>query len=171
MLVQKRTIIALMILVLAVIVSSANGTDYWDTGIPAGGTRTMTVDLQGGQTVSGLFNITGSGHQVKFWVRDPTGAIILDSGTVISPVNFEFTAGKGGTYVLNFDNSEWGYQKHVFLGYDVSAQPILGLDPIVFIGLVLAVGIVLAILAFAFYRRSHTQREATQSPPPPPTPQ
>jgi hypothetical protein len=131
----------------------------------------MTIDLQDGQRVSGSFNITGSGHQVKFWIRDPTGAIILDSGTVISPVNFEFTASKGGTYVLNFDNSEWSYAKHVYLGYDVSAPPVLGLDPMVFIGVIVVIGIVLAILAFAFYRRSHTRREATQSPPPPPAPQ
>jgi len=160
-----------MILVLAVMVSLANATDYWDTSIPAGDTRTMTIDLQGGQKVSGSFNITGLGHQVKFWIRDPTGAIILDSGTVISPMNFEFTAGKGGTYVLNFDNTYWDNYKHVYLGYDVSATPILGLDPMVFIGVVLVIGIVLAILAFALYRRSHTRRKATQSPPPPPAPQ
>lgn len=168
---QKRTIAVLMILVLATVFSLANATDYWDTYIPAGGTRAMTIDLQGGQKVSGSFNITGPGHQVKFWIRDPTGAIILDSGTVISPMNFEFTASKGGTYVLNFDNSEWSNYKHVYLGYDVSAPPVLGLDPIVFMGVVLVVGIVLAILAFAFYRRSHIRRRATQSPPPPPAPQ
>lgn len=168
---KSQVISALMILVLAVTVSLANATDYWDTYIPAGGTRAMTIDFQGGQKVSGSFNITGPGHQVKFWIRDPTGAIILDSGTVISPMNFEFTASKGGTYVLNFDNSEWNNYKHVYLSYDVSATPVLGLDPIFFMGVVLVVGIVLAILAFAFYRRSHTRREATQLPPPPPAPQ
>ena len=86
-------------------------------------------------------------------------------------MNFEFTASKGGTYVLNFDNSEWSYAKHVYLGYDVSAPPVLGLDPMVFIGLIVVIGIVLAILAFVFYRRSQTRREVTQSPPPPPAPQ
>jgi len=66
MLMQKRTIAFLMILVLGVMVSLANATDYLDTGIPAGHMDTMTIDLQDGQRVSGSFNITGSGHQVKF---------------------------------------------------------------------------------------------------------
>lgn len=168
---KSQVISTLMILVLAAMVPLANATDYWDTYIPAGGARAVTIDLQGGQKVSGSFNITGPGHQVKFWIRDPTGAIILDSGTVISPMNFEFTASTGGTYVLNFDNSEWSNYKHVYLGYDVSTPPVLGLDPMVLIGVALVIGIVLAILGFAFYRRSHTRREATQSPPPPPAPQ
>ena len=168
---KSQVISTLLILVLAAMVPLANATDYWDDYIPTGEARSMMIDLQGGQKVSGSFNITGPGHQVKFWIRDPTGAIILDSGTVISPMNFEFTASKGGTYVLNFDNSEWSNYKHVYLGYDVSAPPVLGLDPIVFMGVVLVVGIVLAILAFAFYRRSHIRRRATQSPPPPPAPQ
>jgi hypothetical protein len=48
----------------------------------------------------------------------------------------------------------------------------LDIDPLVLMGIVLAIGIALAVLAFLFYRRSFARREATQPPPrPPPTPQ
>lgn len=67
-----------MILVSAAMVQLANATDYWDDYIPAGEARSMTIDLQGGQTVSGSFSITGPGHQVKFWVRDPTARASAD---------------------------------------------------------------------------------------------
>ncbi len=51
-------------------------------------------------------------------------------------------------------------------------KTILEIDPLVLIGVVLAIGIVLAVLAFVFYRRSFARREATQPPlRPPPAPQ
>jgi hypothetical protein len=104
----------------------------------------------------------------------------LEALTIIEPsfpagVGPDYTSYNGGfgrgirNYALN--SSVLAYIV-TYIGKVYGARaPILGLDPIVFIGVVLVVGIFLAILAFAFYRRSHTRREATQSPPPPPAPQ
>jgi len=54
----------------------------------------------------------------------------------------------------------------------IPEKTILGIDPLVLVGIVLVIGIALAILAFVYYRRSFARREATQQPPrPSPRPQ
>ena len=68
--------------------------------------ETITINLQAKQKVIGAFNISGSREDiVDFWVRDPAGAIILDSGTVVDGANFTFTANSDGEYTLNFQNN------------------------------------------------------------------
>lgn len=166
------TLLASMI-IFASMFSLTNASTVEHVSVRSGEQETITINLQAKQTVTGSFNVSGSGRDdvIDFWVRDPNGVIILDSGTVADGENFTFTADNNGEYILNFENNV-EYNKHIDLEYDVSSPSIidviptqiLGVDPIVFSVLVIAIGAVLAILAFAFYRRSHARRGTIQSP-------
>jgi len=134
--------------------------------------KTLTLNLQAKQTVTGSFNITGEGRydaSVDFSVIDPNEVALIDT-IVWNEYNFTFKAFTDGEHKLIFDNYG-GYSKYIELAYDVSSPSILdvpiqilGVDPMVFSGIVIVIGTVLAILAFAFYRRSHARRRTTQSP-------
>ena len=137
-------------------------------------TKTVTLNLQASQTVTGSFNITGEGRydpSIDFSVIDPNGVALIDSKGVLNGKNFTFKAFTDGEHKLIFDNYG-GYDKYIELAYDVSfpsildmsSSQILGIDPLLFSGIVITIGAVLAILAFTFYRRSHARRGTTQSP-------
>jgi hypothetical protein len=129
-------------------------------------TKTVTLNLQASQTVTGSFNITGEGRydpSIDFSVIDPNGVALIDSKGVLNGKNFTFKAFTDGEHKLIFDNYG-GYDKYIELAYDVSSPSILGIDPLLFSGIVIAIGAVLAILAFTFYRRSHARQRTTQSP-------
>ena len=127
--------------------------------VRSGQQETLTINLQAKQTVTGSFNVSGAGRDdmVDFWVRDPNGAIILNSGTVSNGADFTFTASSDGEYVLNFQNNV-EYNKSIDLKYSVSSPPILGFDPIVFSGIAIAVGVVLAIVGFTVYKNRARRR-------------
>ena len=129
--------------------------------------KALTINLQARQTVIGSFNISGyrQNDMVDFWVRDPLGTIILNSGTVSHGENFTFTASSDGEYVLNFQCNV-GTRTTVDLEYSVGSSPILGIDPVVFSGIAIAIGVVLAIVGFGVYR-NRAKRSTTQIPPPP----
>jgi hypothetical protein len=151
----------------ASIFSLVNASTVEHIRVRIGEQMTLTINLQARQTVTGSFNISGSGRDdmVDFWVRDPLGVITLNSGTVSNGENFTFTANSDGEYVLNFQNNV-EYNKNVDLEYSVSSPPILGFDPLVFGGIVIVIGAVLVIVGFGVYR-NHTKRSTTQIPPPP----
>lgn len=153
-------------IVFASMFSLVNASTIEHVLVRSGQQETLTINLQPKQTVTGSFNISGVGRDdmVDFWVRDPNGAIILNSGTVADGENFTFTASSDGEYVLNFQNNV-EYNKNVDLEYSVSSPPILGFDPVVFSVIVIAIGIVLAIVGFAVYR-NHAKRRTPQIPPP-----
>lgn len=161
-------------MIFALGLSLTNASTVKIVSIRAGEQETVFISLQAKQTVTGSFNVTGSGQDIiDFWVRNPKGEIILNSGTVADRGNFAFTADSDGEYALNFKNNI-DYRKSVNLEYEVNSPSIIdvispqnmGVDPLVFAGLIIAVGAVLAIMGFAFYRRSHAKKVNNQPPPP-----
>jgi len=154
------------ILIFSLGLMPANASTTTTFSLRSGKQSTITINLQDKQTVAGSFNISGSGHAIDFWVRDPKGNIILDSGTVTNGENFSlFTGNVNGEYVLNFQNNG-ASSIGINLEYNVSSPPIFGVDPLVFIVLAISIGIILVIVGFAFYRRSRARRTNTQPPPP-----
>jgi hypothetical protein len=64
---------------------------------------------------------------------------------------FKFTAPVSGLYHVGVSNrSEWTY--YLDYSYTISPAPILGLDPVVLIGIVIAVGAILELATFFRYR-------------------
>jgi len=165
------TLIAMMF-VLASILSSSNASTITQTFyVGDGGYETKTMQLQAEQTVTGSFSITGEGYDtsIDFEVIDPMDVILLELKSVYNGTNFTFKVFSDGEHKLVFDNWHGG-SKYVELAYDVSSpsildvktQQILGVDIIVFSGIVIAIIAVLAILAFALYR-NRARHGASQS--------
>jgi hypothetical protein len=148
-----------MIFILVTVSSLANAATVEDTYVDPNSTATITINLQSGQRVSGSFDVLGGANMgVGFWVRDPAGTIILNPGTVYHVGSFAFTAANDGAYVLSFGNSFSSGRRYVHVAYDVGSPPLFGIDPVVFMVMILVVGTVLAILGFAFYRRRARRR-------------
>ena len=116
---KKTVAISLILVALGSMLSLVNASTVESILVRDGEQETLTISLQANQKVVGAFNISGSREDlIDFWVRDPTGNIILDSGTVANGENFTFTANTDGKYILNFENN-LSYNKYVDLEYDI----------------------------------------------------
>ena len=127
--------------------------------INRGKLETMSVYLQTQQKFRGSFNVSGGReHIIDFWVRDPNGAIILNSGTVAEQINFEFTASRNGEYILNFENNDNSYSKFISLEFEIESgflPNLLDQDTFLLwvIIIALAIGLVLMGLGIVFLLR------------------
>jgi hypothetical protein len=158
-----------LLMVFAPMLSLVNASTVEHISVRSGQQKTLTINLSAKQTVFGSFNITGAGPDViDFWVRDPDGAIILDSGTVSEGEGFLFTADSEGEYTLNFQNNI-EYNKGIDLEYSVGLSPNLGFDPLVIIGIIIVGGAVLVIVYFALLRSQSKRKTPIHWiwPPPP----
>ena len=117
-------------------------------------------DLEKGERISGYFTIRGGDEEVKFYIKDPYGAIIHDAGTVKSRHDFAFTAEHSGVYSLYFENYAGTSDKHIFVTYETKFKSIfhdLSL-PIVLIGaLILVAGLL------SFYEKKMKEKKAAVS--------
>lgn len=150
-----------MILLSVAMFSLANAADVEVVHVNALSTETLVFTLKNGQRFSGSLAISGgSGNDIDFWVTDPVGATIVNLGRVSQGNSFEFTANKDGAYTLHFGNTFSLFSsKIVNLTYDIRAPLIFGLDPYMFIGIVLVVLILVGVLVAIAYRQG---RKATQ---------
>lgn len=118
---KKLISVILICLVCSSMFSMVKATTVENILVRDGEQETLTITLQANQKVIGEFNITGSREDlIDFWVRDPNGNIVLDSGTVANGENFTFTANTDGEYVLNFKNN-LSYNKYIDLEYDIES--------------------------------------------------
>ena len=125
-----------------------------------GDVETWSIQLQTEQTAKGAFNVSGGSRtEMYFWIRDPAGAVIIDSGRVVDQANFEFTAVNEGEYILNFENKGI-YSRTISLEYEVFTpsvlaipSKILGVDSIVFVSIIVIIGIAFVVIAVAVYKR------------------
>ena len=122
--------------------------------------ETLTIHLQANQKLNGAFNVTGRIPRViDFWVRDPNGAVILESGTVAEGENFTFTANNSGGYVLNFQNFD-DYSKTISLEYNIESEflPMPNQDNlllwIIIIALLIGLGLMGSVIAFLLRRKN-----------------
>jgi hypothetical protein len=117
--------------------------------------ESVVFDLQSGQTVNG--SLTYSQDQpygAWFFITGPSGNPLesLSLSTERNHAAFKFTAPISGLYYLGVSSggSYWTY--YLDYSYTISPAPILGLDPVVLIGLVIAAGVILELAVFFRYR-------------------
>jgi len=164
----KKTIIAIPIMVLLVSMFSLVKASTVESIYVRddGEIGTITINLQANQKAIGAFNITGAREDiVNFWVRDPEGVIILDSGTIVNGANFTFTANSDGEYTLNFQNNG-DYTKYISLEYNIESgflpnlpTPTDGLIWIV-LGAVIIVLVLVGIGVYVLFRRNRNKPNA-----------
>jgi hypothetical protein len=153
---------ALLLILLSVTVFSiANASEVEVVQVNVLSTRTLIFNLNSGQRFSGSLAISGgAGNDIDFWVTDSVGATILNLGRVSQGNSFEFTANEDGAYTLHFGNTFSLFTaKTVNLTYDIKAPLIFGLDPYVFIVIILVAIILVGALVAVAYRQG---RKATQ---------
>ncbi|MBI4330611.1 MAG: emp24/gp25L/p24 family protein [Chloroflexi bacterium] len=67
---------------------------------------TYSVAVNSGDRLTGTFTISGgSGNDINFLVKDPTGNTVLSGGRVSKNWQFDFVCLSTGSYQLVFDNS------------------------------------------------------------------
>ena len=94
--------------------------------IPPLSERTVKLNLNQGESVSGTVSVSGgTGTGVDFMVNDPNGKELL-SYNYTSYTSFAFSASITGTYILSFDNSFCSCVggKTVTLNYSVNDKPV-----------------------------------------------
>lgn len=94
--------------------------------VDSGTTRSLTLNLQRGASVSGSISVEGgSGNDIDFYITDPSGNQVVTERRVQRGTNFSFTANTGGAHTFYFDNSFSVFSdKQVNLTYDVQ-NPII----------------------------------------------
>jgi heme/copper-type cytochrome/quinol oxidase subunit 2 len=125
--------------------------------------RALTFDLQTGQSVSGSLTYTGDTSGTWFTVYNPDGNPLVASPTYYEyqqkRVIFSFTASTDGEYYASVGhNKPWT----VFINYEytISPSPILGVDRTVLTGMVITIGVVLALtIAVWDLRRTRIKKE------------
>lgn len=158
-------------------ISSVKGSQVDSITVSPGYQNTLTYNLNGGQTFSGSISISGgSGNDVNFWVTNPQGATLVNSGKVSGGTSFAFTAESSGAYTLHFDNSFSIFSsKSVQVTYDIST-PIFGGNGdgsgitgilLVLVGIIILI-IVVALVAVGVSRRNRASTIRRPFPPPPP---
>lgn len=166
---MKKEILALLLITLLTLtLSMVHASTFEHITVRSEEQESLTVILQANQMVEGNFNISGAeGHNINFWVRNPSGSIILDSGTVVDEGSFSFTADTSGGYVLNFENTHWRYNRGIDIEYDVSSlgsTSVLKVDLLAVICIVLLISLIVLIIAFAiFYQRTKRKAEPSYS--------
>lgn len=125
----KKPVLAfalIAVLCIVLMVSVAYATETVSKTIEAGYTGSLIFNLDDGDKFSGSLSISGgSGNDINFWVTDPSGNTIVNSGRVSQGTSFEFTAQRNGAYTLHLDNGFSVFSsKIVSLSYDVES-PIL----------------------------------------------
>ena len=68
--------------------------------------KTVFISVNAGDRLTGSFTIEGgSGNDVNFSVKDPSGNTMSSGGRVSNSWQFDFVCASTGSYQLSFDNS------------------------------------------------------------------
>jgi hypothetical protein len=169
---ERKVVLSLgtIIILLSVVAFSVKASSVETVQVGALSEEMVTFNLNSGQTFTGSLSISGGGNDIDFWVTDPQGTRILDSGRVTQGKTFEFNAQASGAYTLHFGNTfSWFTGKMVYLTYNVGLPTVSGMDLgflLTIIGIILILLLVIVALAISVHRRGRTAK--TNRPPPPP---
>ncbi|MBN1244829.1 hypothetical protein JXA31_04480 [Candidatus Bathyarchaeota archaeon] len=124
--------------------------------------RALTFDLQTGQTVTGSFSLAGNERTDYIIYNQDIGEIIV-SQTSEHKGDFTFTAKTDGQYILRI-HVENPFSEYMDYSYSISTPSILGVDRTVLTGIVITIGVVLALtIAVWDLRRTRMKKKTRKS--------
>ncbi|MDH5448356.1 MAG: emp24/gp25L/p24 family protein [Candidatus Bathyarchaeota archaeon] len=137
---------------LIIIVLGAYLTFFWmkgtvgkgDYDVEGGDVLQLSWYLENGDRTEGGFTVSGGNEEIKFYIKNPSGAIIYDAGIVKTRLWHGFTAGNSGIYSFYFDNQEYASKKTVHASFLSPYEPsinrfeVLGLS-LMFVGLIILI--------------------------------
>jgi len=163
---KKPLLVSAMVAVLCmtIAVSFAYATQIETMTVNAGEEGIFTINLNEGDKFSGSISVSGgSGNDIDFWVTDPNGNTIVNSGRVSQGRTFDFTAQKNGAYSLHFDNGFSVFSsKFVSLSYDIEIENPISSLLLIFVAVLIGL-MLIGIGIFVLLRRQRNK------PNPPPT--
>jgi len=83
--------------------------------------------LEKGDRTEGGFTVSGGNEEVKFYIKNPSGATIHDAGIVKSQYDCGFTAQETGIYSFYFENLETLNNKQIRPNWRSPYEPMLNL--------------------------------------------
>jgi len=107
---NRRTSLVLMFVGMSVLVSGfylafLRGTvGKGDYDVEGGAVLQLSWYLEEGDRTEGGFTVSGGNEEVRFYIENPSGAIIYDAGIVKTRFSRGFTAGVSGIYSFYFEN-------------------------------------------------------------------
>lgn len=79
---------------------------------------TIPVMLGIGDILEGSMSVTGGNNDIRFYIKDPSGSIVVDGNRVQQSYSFSLTSVSSGQYIMYFDNSfSFITSKKVHLNY------------------------------------------------------
>jgi len=109
---NRRTSLVLMFVGMSVLVSGfylafLRGTvGKGDYDVEGGAVLQLSWYLEEGDRTEGGFTVSGGNEEVRFYIKNPSGAIIYNAGIVKTRLSTGFTAGVSGIYSFYFENLE-----------------------------------------------------------------
>jgi len=81
---------------------------------------TITINMRAGAVLEGYLTVRGGNDDIRFYIEDSYGTMLLDKNRVQGRFDFSFTASTAGFHTMFFDNSfSWITSKQVFIHYRV----------------------------------------------------
>jgi hypothetical protein len=163
-------ILFIIAIVIAASVFSYRMTEVKQKPLSSGQVTFLEIFLHAGQSVTGSLNFTrydinGRNGTTGFEVYSPDDITIVHYATINSRGNFAFKANVDGYYTFDLLYSNIHNTVYIDYQYTISS-PILGLDPAVFIYLVIVIGVILALvigLSNLHSARIGNKKEANQT--------
>lgn len=80
----------------------------------------MTVNMNSGAIFEGYLTVRGGNDDIRFYIKDSYGNVVLDKNRVQGRYDFSYQATTEGFHTIYFDNSfSWITSKEVYLHYRV----------------------------------------------------
>jgi len=126
---NRRTSLVLMFVGMIVLVSGFYLAFFWMKlrqgyyNVEGGTVLQLSWYLEKGDRTEGGFTVSGGNEEVKFYIKNPSGAIIYDAGIVKTRLSRGFTAGYSGIYSLYFENLEPLSDKRIHVRFRSPYEP------------------------------------------------
>lgn len=126
---NRRTSLVLMFVGMSVLVSGFYLAFFWMKlrkgyyNVEGGSVLQLSWYLQEGDRTEGGFTVSGGNEEVRFYIENPSGAIIYDAGIVKTRLSTGFTAEDSGIYSLYFENLEPLSDKRIHVRFRSPYEP------------------------------------------------
>ena len=128
---NRRTSLVLMFVGMSVLVSGFYLAFFWMKlrqgyyNVEGESVLQLSWYLQEGDRTEGGFTVSGGNEEVRFYIENPSGAIIYDAGIVKTRLEHGtgFTAGVSGIYSLYFENLEPLSDKRIHVRFRSPYEP------------------------------------------------
>jgi len=127
--VNRRTSLVLMFVGMSVLISGFYLAFFWMKlrkgyyNVEGGAVLQLSWYLQEDDRTEGGFTVSGGNEEVKFYIKNPSGAIIYDAGIVKTRLSRGFTAEDSGIYSLYFENLEPLSDKRIHIRFRSPYEP------------------------------------------------